>query len=157
MNFQIEPVIPKEKSEDEFLINVIDTKEKVAIKPKETIKSSSYQVPTNVIRMIGNIIKVKEIKTMCFKDKNENVIAELDNVDEIALTSNVIEEKDILGNVENIKRGETTLSFTNITNKEDLFKVLGVDTSNVPDAYSILLTKPIQRRKHKKKRINKKM
>ena len=48
------------------------------------------------------------------------------------------------------------MSFTNITNKEDLFKVLGVDTSNVPDAYSILLTKPIQRRRHKKKRINKK-
>lgn len=42
-------------------------------------------------------------------------------------------------------------------NKVDyLFKVLGVDTSNVPDAYSILLTKPIQRRRHKKKRINKK-
>ena len=66
------------------------------------------------------------------------------------------DKNDILGNVENIKRGETTLSFTNITNKEDLFKVLGVDTSNVPDAYSILLTKPIQRRRHKKKRINKK-
>lgn len=37
-------------------------------------------------------IKIKEIKTMCFKDENDNVIAELDNVDEIALTSNVTEE-----------------------------------------------------------------
>lgn len=100
-----------------------------------------------------------EMKTgmLFFQDKNGNNVLALNNVNELDLTSNVTEEKDILGNVENIKRGETTLSFTNITNKEDLFKVLwGVDTSNVPDAYSILLTKPIQRRRHKKKRINKK-
>lgn len=94
--------------------------------------------------------------TLFFQDKNGNNVLALNNVNELDLTSNATEEKDILGNVENIKRGETTLPFTNITNKEDLFKVLGVDTSNVPDAYSILLTKPIQRRKHKKKRINKK-
>lgn len=94
--------------------------------------------------------------TLFFQDKNGNNVLALNNVNELELTSNVTEEKDILGNVENIKRSEATLSFTNITNKEDLFKVLGVDTSNVPDAYSILLTKPIQRRKHKKKRINKK-
>lgn len=94
--------------------------------------------------------------TLFFQDKNGNNVLALNNVNELDLISNVTEEKDILGNVENIKRGEITMSFTNITNKEDLFKVLGVDTSNVPDAYSILLTKPIQRRKHKKKRINKK-
>ena len=97
-----------------------------------------------------------KIGTLFFQDKNGSNVLALNNVNELDLTSNVTEEKDILGNVENIKRGETTLSFTNITNKEDLFKVLGVDTSNVPDAYSILLTKPIQRRTHKKKRINKK-
>lgn len=94
--------------------------------------------------------------TLFFQDKNGNNVLALNNIDKLELTSNVTEERDILGNVENIKRGETTLSFTNITNKEDLFEVLGVNTSNVPDAYSILLTKPIQRRKHKKKRINKK-
>ena len=38
-------------------------------------------------------IKVKEIKTMCFKDKNDNNVFTLDNVDEIALTSNVTEER----------------------------------------------------------------
>lgn len=99
-----------------------------------------------------------EIKTgtLFFQDKNGNNVLSLNNVNELELTPNVTEEKDILGNVENIKIGETTLSFTNITNKEDLFEVLEVDTSNVPDAYSILLTKPIQRRRHKKKRINKK-
>lgn len=99
-----------------------------------------------------------EIKTgtLFFQDKNGNNVLSLNNVNELELTPNVTEEKDILGNVENIKIGETTLSFTNITNKEDLFEVLEVDTSNVPDVYSILLTKPIQRRRHKKKRINKK-
>lgn len=102
-------------------------------------------------------IKIKKIKTICFKDKNDNVIAELDNVDEIALTS-ATEERDILGNVENVnmKKGETTLSFTNTIEKETLFKVLGVDISKTPDAYKIQVTKPVQRRKHKKKRINKK-
>lgn len=106
--------------------------------------------------MVRNIIKVKEIETMCFKDKNENVIAELDNVDEIALTSNVIEERNILGNVENIKKGETTLSFTSTIEKETLFKAFGFDMSKTPDAYKISITKPVQARKHKKKRINKK-
>lgn len=101
-------------------------------------------------------IKVKEIKTMCFKDKNDNVIAELDNIDEIALTSNVTEERDILGNVENIKKGETTLSFVSTFEKMVLFKALGFDMSKTPDAYKISVTKPVQRRKHKKKRINKK-
>lgn len=101
-------------------------------------------------------IKVKEIKTMYFKDKNDNVIAELDNIDEITLTSNVTEERDILGDVKNIKKGEITLSFTGTIEKETLFKVLGVDISKTPDAYKIQVTKPVQRRKHKKKRINKK-
>ena len=101
-------------------------------------------------------IKIKEIKTMCFKDENDNVIAELDNVDEIALTSSVTEERDILGNVENIKKGETTLSFVSTFEKMALFKALGFDMSKTPDAYKISVTKPVQRRKHKKKRINKK-
>lgn len=101
-------------------------------------------------------IKAKEIKTMCFKDKNDNNVFILDNVDEIALTSSTTEETDILGNVKNIKKGETTLSFTGTIEKETLFKVLGVDISKTPDAYKISVTKPVQRRKHKKKRINKK-
>lgn len=94
--------------------------------------------------------------TLFFQDKNGNNVLALNNVNELDLTSNTTEERDILGNVENIKRGEITMSFTDPIENKNLFKVLGVDTSNVPDKYSILLTKPIQRRKHKKKRINKK-
>ena len=94
--------------------------------------------------------------TLFFQDKNGSNVLALNNVDELELTSNVTEERDILGNVENIKRGEITMSLADPIENENLFKVLGFDTSNVPDKYSILLTKPIQRRKHKKKRINKK-
>lgn len=94
--------------------------------------------------------------TLFFQDNDGNDVLALDNVNEIALTSNVTEERDILGNVENIKKGETTLSFTSTIEKEALFKVLGVDISKTPDAYKISVTKPVQRRKHKKKRINKK-
>lgn len=94
--------------------------------------------------------------TLFFQDKNGNNVLALNNVNELELTSNVTEEKDILGNVENIKRGEITMSLTDPIKNKDLFKVLGFDMSNASDKYSILLTKPIQRRKHKKKRINKK-
>lgn len=41
-------------------------------------------------------------------------------------------------------------------NIEELYKVLGVDTSNMPDAYDIQYIKIVQVRKHKKRRINKK-
>ena len=93
---------------------------------------------------------------MCFKDKNDNNVFTLNNVNEIELTSNVTEERDILGNVENIKKGETTLSFVSTFEKMALFKALGFNMSKTTDAYKISVTKPVQRRKHKKKRINKK-
>lgn len=41
-------------------------------------------------------------------------------------------------------------------NTEELYKVLGVDTSNVSDAYDIQYVIIVQVRKHKKRRINKK-
>ena len=94
--------------------------------------------------------------TLFFQNNDGNNVFALDNVDEIALTSNVTEEKDILGNVKNINKGKTTLSFTSTIEKETLFKILGVDISKTPDAYKISVTKPVQRRKHKKRRINKK-
>ena len=38
----------------------------------------------------------------------------------------------------------------------ELHKILGIDTSNMPDAYDIQFIKFVQARKHKKRRINKK-
>ncbi len=48
--------------------------------------------------------------TLFFQDNDGNNVLALDNVDEIALTS-ATEERDILGNVENIniKKGETNI------------------------------------------------
>ena len=92
--------------------------------------------------------------TLFFQNNDGNNVFALDNVDEIALTSSTTEEADILGNVKNIKKDETTLSFTSTIEKETLFKILGVDISKTPDAYKISVTKPVQRRKHKKKRIS---
>ena len=95
--------------------------------------------------------------TLFFQDKNGNNVLALNNVNELELTSNIIEETDSFGSVENIKRGGTTLSFTtDIIDKENLFKVLGVDSSKSQDQISFSVIKPVQRRKHKKKRINKK-
>lgn len=94
--------------------------------------------------------------TLFFQDNDGSNVLALDNIDETALTSNVTEEIDILGDVKNIKKGETTLSFTSTFEKMALFKALGFDMSKTPDAYKISVTKPVQRRKHKKKRINKK-
>jgi hypothetical protein len=92
-----------------------------------------------------------------FQDKNGNNVLALNNVNELELNSNTIEEVDSFGSVGNIKRGGTTLSFTtDIIDKENLFNVLGVDSSKSQDQIGFLLTKPVQRRKHKKKRINKK-
>ncbi len=42
-----------------------------------------------------------------------------------------------------------------IDNK-DFFKILGIDESQLPDAYVTQTQVPVQCRKHKKKRINKK-
>lgn len=94
--------------------------------------------------------------TLFFQDKNGDNILALNNINKLELTSNITEEVDAIGNVENIKRGEITMSLTDPIENENLFKALGVDTSNVPDKCNIYLTKLIQRRKHKKKRINKK-
>ena len=49
-----------------------------------------------------------------------------------------------------------TFDINELTNTEELYKILGVDTSSMPDAYDIQYVKIVQVRKHKKRRINKK-
>ena len=76
--------------------------------------------------------------TLFFQDNDGNNVLALDNVDEIALTS-ATEERDILGNVENIniKKGETTLSFTGTIEKETLFKAMK-EMDSSPERESVL-------------------
>lgn len=78
---------------------------------------------------------------------------------------------DNIASVEMISKNETaknTLSFSHdptytITfdingsiNTEELYKILGVDTSSMLDSYDIQILKIVQVRNHKKRRINKK-
>lgn len=50
--------------------------------------------------------------TLFFQDKNGDNVLALNNINKLELTSNVTEEVDAIGNVENIKRGEITMSLT---------------------------------------------
>ena len=45
---------------------------------------------------------------------------------------------------------------TTTTLSDDLHKLMGFDVAKMPDAYNVEYFKPVQIRKHKKKRINKK-
>ena len=58
----------------------------------------------------------------------------------------------------NYKNEEYTMSvdFDKEIDANELHKILGIDTSNMPDAYDVQFIKFVQSRKHKKKRINKK-
>lgn len=51
---------------------------------------------------------------------------------------------------------ELTFNVDKPIEKEEFFKILGIDMANLPDAYDIQFVKFIQVRKHKKRRINKK-
>lgn len=51
---------------------------------------------------------------------------------------------------------ELTFNADKPIDTEEFYRVLGIDTSNMPDVYDIQFVKFVQARKHKKRRINKK-
>lgn len=51
---------------------------------------------------------------------------------------------------------EMTFNADKEIDKEEFYKIFGIDTGKMPDAYTIQYIKSVQARKHKKKRINKK-
>ena len=51
---------------------------------------------------------------------------------------------------------EMSFNINKPIDREEFMKIIGVDRSNMSDAYDIQFVKIIQARKHKKKRINKK-
>ena len=64
------------------------------------------------------------------------------------------------GNILTQRVHDPTYEFTFNTDKpidkEEFYKILGVDIAKTPDAYDIQFIKFVQTRKHKKRRINKK-
>ena len=89
-------------------------------------------------------------------------LGQIENIKEISITrfSEIEEEHNKYGDINwfNYKNEEYTMSvdFGKEIDTNELHKVLGVDVSNMPDAYDIQFIKFVQARKHKKKRINKK-
>ena len=89
-------------------------------------------------------------------------LGQIENIKEISMShfSETEEEHNKHGDIKwfNYKNEEYTMSvdFDKEIDTNELYKILGIDTSNMPDAYDIQFIKFVQARKHKKRRINKK-
>ena len=89
-------------------------------------------------------------------------LAKIEDIKEISMThfSETEEEHNKHGDINwfNCKNEEYTMSvdFDKEIEANELHKILGIDTSNMPDAYDVQFIKFVQARKHKKRRINKK-
>lgn len=96
-----------------------------------------------------------------FNAETSEMIGRLENVTNILVNSNSKDEckNDSHGEWFSKNHWTTTceISFDadNPANN-DLKKILGVDRSDLPDAYDVQFVKVVQARKHKKKRMNKK-
>lgn len=107
--------------------------------------------------------KDKEHCVMNFFDTEtgEN-LGQIENIKEISMShfSETEEEHNKHGDINwfNYKNEEYTMSvdFGKEIDTNELHEVLGIDTSNMPDAYDIQFIKFVQACKHKKRRINKK-
>lgn len=83
---------------------------------------------------IEDVNVTSEIKTDYARDKNENKILSFNHAPTHIMTFDADKPID----------------------KEEIYKILGVDMAKMPDAYDIQFIKFVQACKHKKKRINKK-
>lgn len=96
-----------------------------------------------------------------FNAETSEMIGRLENVTNVLVNSNSEDEKknDPHGEwfLKNHWTATCEISFDadNLANNA-LKKILGVDRSDLPDAYDVQFVKVVQARKHKKKRINKK-
>lgn len=89
-------------------------------------------------------------------------LGQIENIKEISMShfSKTEEEHNKHGDINwfKYKNEEYTMSvdFDKEIVINELHKVLGIDTSNMSDAYDVQFIKFVQARKHKKRRINKK-
>ena len=89
-------------------------------------------------------------------------LGQIEDIKEISITHSCKkeEEHNKHGDINwfNYKNEEYTMSvdFDKEIGTNELHKILGIDISNMPDAYDIQFIKFAQARKHKKRRINKK-
>ena len=97
-----------------------------------------------------------------FNTETGENLGQIEDIKEISMTHfcEIEEEHNKHGNINwfNYKNEEYTMTvdFGNEIGTNELHKILGIDTANMPDAYDVQFIKIVQARKHKKRRINKK-
>ena len=97
-----------------------------------------------------------------FNTETGENLGQIEDIKEISMTHSCIkeEEHNKHGDINWFKyrNDEYTITFNTdeSIDAEDLYKILGVNKANMPDAYNIQYMKIVQVRKHKKRRINKK-
>ena len=97
-----------------------------------------------------------------FETETGENLGQIEDIKEISMThfSETEEEHNKHGDINwfNYKNEEYTMSvdFDKEFDANELHKILGIDTSNVPDAYDVQFIKFAQAGKDKKRRINKK-
>ena len=109
-----------------------------------------------------NIMNEKPCNVTFFSHSSGSKIGEFDNVENVNMKS---EQKvdyvyDAAGHKIVRLTGEMnetlTIDFDKPIDENELYKIFGVDLSEIPDKYDIQVTKFVPIRRHKKKRINKK-
>lgn len=92
-----------------------------------------------------------------FNTETNEKLGQVDDVKSIDLTINQKDTVDRYGNLTDREEDRTcTFDMAEPLNTDRLCKILGFDEASMPDKYDIQVSKIVQCRKHKKKRINKK-
>ena len=92
-----------------------------------------------------------------FNIETNEKLGHIDNVKSIDFTINQKDTVDRYSNLINQEESRTcTFDMVEPMDSDKLYKVLGIDDTSIPDKYDIQVSKVVQCRRHKKKRINKK-
>lgn len=111
--------------------------------------------------MIHIPIKDSEFNTMCLIDSSTGKeIAKIEDIKEVNITAESRTDYDLnphrMTEQTYFTKAEMTFETNNPMITEEIYKMIGLDSTKMPDAYDIQFKKFVQARKHKKRRINKK-
>lgn len=113
--------------------------------------------------MIGIPFKDMELDSICLENIETGEKHSMNGVSGVNIESNSVYEynKSYEMPVRTSFDASMEIEFSsncevNQVNQEVLNKVIGIDESKLPDKYDVQISELIQKRKHKKKRINKK-
>lgn len=103
-------------------------------------------------------VKTEDRNSLClFNAETNEKLGEANDVKSIDLTINQKDTVNFKGELMNRElRGTYALNLEEPLDTDELCKILGLDEAKMPDKYDIQVSKVVQCRRHKKKRINKK-